>query len=137
MARVGQLMLRQGDWNGKQVIPGGWVRYSTLLWTPFAEMNPDGMRNAALPQRWGFGLMWFVWDEPAFLNHAWMGPMQGAFIAMAYGGQYIAVLPAEDMVIAHKVDLDPNHGYVNETEWNTILNLVIGASCFDNCPNVP
>jgi CubicO group peptidase (beta-lactamase class C family) len=137
MARIGQLMLRQGNWNGKQVIPGDWTRYSTLLWTPFAEMNPDGMHNAALPQRWGFGLMWFVWDEPAFLNHNWMGPMQGAFIAEGSGGQYIAVLPAEDMVIAHKVDLDPYRGAVNETEWNTILNLALGASCFDSCPNVP
>jgi CubicO group peptidase (beta-lactamase class C family) len=137
MARLGQLMLRQGDWNGKQVISGDWVRYSTVLWTPFSEMNPAYLHNAAQPPRWGFGLMWFVWDEPPFLDHNWSGLMQGAFIAMGSGGQYIAVLPAEDMVIAHKVELDPYRGAVNDTEWNTILNLVLGASCFDNCPNLP
>lgn len=134
MARLGQLMLRHGNWNGKQVIPDDWVRYSTILWTPFRDMNPTGLRDYASPERWGFGLMWFVWDEPAFLQHQWSGPMQGAFIAMGSGGQYIAVLPALDMVIAHKVDMEHYRGQVTPLQWNAILNLVLASSCEDNCP---
>ena len=134
MARLGQLMLRQGDWNGKQVIPGDWVRYSTILWTPFQDINPHGLRNYANPDRWGFGLMWFVWDEPTYLSHSWTGPMQGAFMAAGYGGQYIAVLPEADMVIAHKVELDPYHGYITPIQWDTILNMVIASRCEDKCP---
>jgi CubicO group peptidase (beta-lactamase class C family) len=134
MARLGQLMLRQGSWNGKPVIASDWVRFSTSLLTPFQEVNPSGLRNYAMPERWGFGLMWWVWDEPTYLNHAWTGPYQGAFLAMGSGGQYIAVFPREDMVIAHKVDLDHDKGSVNAMEWDSILNMMLGASCFGHCP---
>ena len=134
MARVGQLMLRHGNWNGKQVIPDDWVRYSTILWTPFQDMFPTGLRNYEFPERWGFGLMWFVWDEPGYLNHAWNGPMQGAFTAMGSSGQYITVLPELDMVIAHKVDWEHSGGSVSPLQWDAILNLTIASSCEDNCP---
>jgi CubicO group peptidase (beta-lactamase class C family) len=137
MARLGHLMLRHGNWNGKQVIPDDWVRYSTILWTPFQDMNPSGLREYARPDRWGFGLMWFVWDEPGYLDHNWTGPMQGAIIAMGSGGQYIAVLPESDMVIAHKVDFDTAGGQINPIEWDAILNLVLASSCFGNCPTPP
>ena len=137
MARLGQLMLRQGSWNGKQVLQPDWLRYSTLLWTPFSDMNPDGMRESARPERWGFGLMWFVWDEPTFLQHNWTGPLQGAYIAMGAGGQYIAVLPELDMVIAHKVDLSPGHPQMTPMQWDTILDLAIAAQCKAKCPAAP
>ncbi len=137
MARLGQLMLRHGNWNGKQVMPDDWVRYSTILWTPFQEMNPLGLREYTRPDRWGFGLMWFVWDEPGYLDHVWLGPMQGAFIAMGSGGQYIAVLPRYDMVIAHKVDFETAGGQINPIEWDAILNLVLASDCFGNCPTPP
>ena len=135
MARLGQLMLRHGNWNGKQVIPSDWVDYSTILWTPFQDINPSWLREYARSDRWGFGLMWFVWDEPGFLKHDWTGPMQGAFIAMGSAGQYIAVLPAQDMVIAHKVDLTNYKGQVTPLQWDAILNLVLASSCEDNCPD--
>ena len=134
MARLGQLMLRHGNWNGKQVIPDDWVRYSTSLTTPFQDMYPTALRNYEFPERWGFGLMWFVWDEPGYLNHAWTGPMQGGFLAMGADGQYIAVLPELDMVIAHKVDEEHYKGKVTPLQWDAILNLVIASSCEDNCP---
>lgn len=136
MARLGQLMLRQGDWNGKQVISGDWVRFSTLLWTPFQEMYPTGFRNYAEPARWGFGLMWWVWDEPPYLNHNWTGAMQGAFMAAGSGGQYIAILPQADMVVAHKVDLDPSpkRGEITPIQWDAILNMVLAAKCEGDCP---
>ena len=135
MARLGQLMLRHGNWNGKQVIPSDWVDYSTILWTPFQDINPSWLREYARSDGWGFGLMWFVWDEPGFLKHDWTGPMQGAFIAMGSAGQYIAVLPAQDMVIAHKVDLTNYKGQVTPLQWDAILNLVLASSCEDNCPD--
>jgi hypothetical protein len=78
--------------------------------------------------------MWFVWDEPGYLNHSWTGPMQAAFLAIGSSGQYIAVLPELDMVIAHKVDLERYTGQVTPLQWNAILNLVIASSCEDNCP---
>lgn len=136
MARLGQLMLRQGDWNGKQVISGDWVRYSTLLWTPFQEMYPPELRNYSEPGRWGFGLMWWVWDEPPYLNHNWTGAMQGAFMAAGAGGQYIAVFPQADLVIAHKVDLDhnPHRGEITPLQWEALVDMVLASNCEGNCP---
>lgn len=34
MARLGLLMLRSGNWNGKQIIPAEWVGASTGIWDP-------------------------------------------------------------------------------------------------------
>ena len=42
MARLGLLMLRQGRWRGRQLIPAEWVRRSTSVRTPLAEVNPKG-----------------------------------------------------------------------------------------------
>jgi CubicO group peptidase (beta-lactamase class C family) len=53
MARLGQLMLRQGNWNGKQVMPADWVRYTTTLWTPFQDMHPGFRANMPDPTAGG------------------------------------------------------------------------------------
>ena len=40
MARLGLLMLRQGQWRDRQIIPAEWVRRSTSVRTPLAEISP-------------------------------------------------------------------------------------------------
>lgn len=99
MARIGLLMLRGGEWNGKPVVSRDWVRRITSLVTPLNEMNPPGYRALGTGLRWGYGYMWWVWDAP---NSP--GPFKGAFTGMGAGGQYITVLPELDMVVAHKTD---------------------------------
>jgi CubicO group peptidase (beta-lactamase class C family) len=64
MARLGLLMLDSGSWNGKQFIPSDWVHYMTSVITPFRDINPTGFRNEGEPERWGYGLLWWVWDDP-------------------------------------------------------------------------
>jgi CubicO group peptidase (beta-lactamase class C family) len=66
MARLGLLMARTGNWNGKQLVPADWVRATTTLITPFDEINPTGMRIRGRPDRWGYGMLWRVWDAPVF-----------------------------------------------------------------------
>jgi hypothetical protein len=56
---------------------------------------------------------------------------------MGSGGQYIAVLPRFDMVIAHKVDFDTAGGQINPIEWDATSNLVLASDCFGNCPTTP
>jgi CubicO group peptidase (beta-lactamase class C family) len=46
MARVGYLMLREGNWAGKQLVPRNWVREITKAQTPVTEMNPPRRRDA-------------------------------------------------------------------------------------------
>jgi CubicO group peptidase (beta-lactamase class C family) len=82
------------------------------------------------PDRWGYGMMWWVWKEPLFPGGNAGGPMQGAFTAMGAGGQYVTVLPAENMVVAHTVDIDANGGAdVSTMAYDAILTMAIMARC--------
>ena len=60
MARLGLLMLRQGKWLDRQIIPADWVCRSTRVRTPLAEMRPWELRAGPL----GYGYMWWAWDSP-------------------------------------------------------------------------
>jgi CubicO group peptidase (beta-lactamase class C family) len=134
MARVGLLMERLGTWNGKLIVPQDWVRYTTALITPFNEINPTGLRDAGRPDRWGYGVLWWVWDAPVFPGNIYTGPLQGAYSAMGTGGQFITVLPQADMVIAHKVDIDKDESAsVSAMDYDAILAMVIDSRCPGEC----
>ena len=134
MARLGLLMARSGLWNGKQIVPADWVRYTTTLVTPFAEINPTFLHIAGRPDRWGYGVLWWVWDAPVFPGTIYDGPLQGAYSAMGSGGQFITVLRASDMVVAHKVDIDKNaSASVDSMDYDAILAMVIDSKCPHEC----
>lgn len=75
MARFGYLYLKKGKWNDRQIIPEQWVAEST-------------QKQINTPQRtaYGYGYQW------------WMNSF-GGYSARGYGGQYIFVLPQDEMVI--------------------------------------
>ena len=117
MARIGYLMLRGGKWNETQVIPADWAKEIISVVTPLEEMNPDYMREGYQ----GYGYMWWLWQG----EHN-TGPYQGAYSARGAYGQYITVLPALDMVIAHKTKAE----YRRRTGWSefeTMLDLIVQA----------
>lgn len=60
MARIGYLMLREGRWENKQVIPQHWVRRISSVVTPLEEMNPVRRRDGYF----GYGYMWWVLGRP-------------------------------------------------------------------------
>jgi CubicO group peptidase (beta-lactamase class C family) len=130
MARLGLLMLDSGMWNGKEMIPGDWVRYMTSVITPFRDINPSGLRRYGELGRWGYGLLWWVWDEPMFPGNTFTGVLQGAYTAMGSGGTFITVLPARDMVVVHQVDIDKNaHASVSESSYMAMLGMLEDAQC--------
>ncbi|HSG47501.1 MAG TPA: serine hydrolase, partial [Longimicrobiales bacterium] len=95
MARIGLLMLHEGNWNGRQVISRDWARRIVSVVTPLEEMNPVGRRDGYF----GYGYMSWVWDGPRAV-----GPFEGAYTGRGAIGQWITVLPALDLVIAHKTN---------------------------------
>lgn len=117
MARIGHLMLNEGNWDAEQVISRDWARLISSVVTPLEEMNP-------LPRRdgyFGYGYMWWVWDGPRAV-----GPFEGAYTARGAVGQWITVLPAVDLVIAHKT----NSIYRRTTSWDSwhrMLELILEA----------
>ncbi len=129
MARLGVLMSRNGNWNGNQVIPAEWCNWITAPLTRFDDINPSGMRVRGRMDRWGYGMLWWVWDAPVFPGHIYNGPLQGAYSAMGAGGQFITVLPQADMVIAHKVDIDKDpRASVDPIDYAAILAMVIDSN---------
>ena len=104
MARVGLLMLHEGNWNGKQIIPAGWAKEIVRPVTPLQEMNPVRRRDGYF----GYGYMWWVWDGPKAV-----GPFEGAYTARGAVGQWITVFPAVDLVVAVKT----NSVYGRTTSW--------------------
>jgi CubicO group peptidase (beta-lactamase class C family) len=136
MARIGLLMLRGGEWNGKRLLPEHWSDGLTQLVTPAHEIFPVSLRNAQTvgPSRWGYGRMWWVWDQPRLPGGLMLGDFYGAYTAWGTGGQFITVLPVHDMVVAHKVEIEGDSaGDMSPLEQSTILQMAIAARCNGRC----
>ncbi len=84
MARLGLLMLHNGNWNGEQIIPEDWIHQSIQEHVSL-EFN----------QTWGknYGYLWWLSDVPI------AGTNVHSFAASGAGGQVIAIFPDLDMVI--------------------------------------
>ena len=81
MLKFGQLYLNRGRWDGRQILPWQWVDESTRP----GLAGPRGRGRIY----GGYGYLWWL-----------RGPRErGAYIASGYGGQYIYVSPAEDLVV--------------------------------------
>ena len=118
MARIGYLMLRKGSWAGKQVVPEYWTLKISRVKTSIPDMNPEPYKKGDF----GYGYMWWVWDGPNAT-----GPYEGAYTASGAYGQYITVLPALDMVIAHKTAVPPRNRAVRMQQYRGIIARLIQA----------
>lgn len=119
MARLGYLMLREGSWNGRQIVPRDWTKRIVSVVTPVSEMNPPGNRKGPF----GYGYLWWVWD-----GEAAQGPFKGAYTGRGAVGQYITVLPVLDLVIAHKTR-PGGTGSVSWSQYMELVNGILGARC--------
>jgi CubicO group peptidase (beta-lactamase class C family) len=118
MARVGYVMLRHGRWAGRQIVPADWARRIVTPVTRVHEMNPPNNRKGPF----GYGYLWWVWDGD------WAaGPFKGAYTGIGAIGQFITVLPALDMVIAHKTV--PGGRSVSRPQYQELVDRVIAARC--------
>lgn len=81
MARIGRLMLRNGDWQGEQIVPQAWVETSTQ-----AHYQMDTWTS----ETHGYGYLWWVSNDIEYDN----------YFALGYAGQFIYVVPELDLVVA-------------------------------------
>jgi CubicO group peptidase (beta-lactamase class C family) len=79
IAKLGYLYLHHGRWDGTQLLPEEWVTASTRK-----HMDTQGLMNAAEDD--GYGYLWWM--------DSW-----GGYSAHGFGGQYLFVLPEEDMIV--------------------------------------
>jgi CubicO group peptidase (beta-lactamase class C family) len=117
LARLGLLMLREGAWEGRQVIPKRWARRIVSCVTPPGKMNPSFRKNGP----WGYGCMWWVGNETQLPK-----PMKGLYSGIGINGQFITVLPALDMVITHLTDTSGG-GSVTSSEYFNLVQAIVAA----------
>jgi CubicO group peptidase (beta-lactamase class C family) len=114
-ARFGLLMLRKGNWNGKQVIPKSWVEESTSYFSDATIYKYDG-----------YGYMWWVAkDHNRFPHLPNVKLKEGTYSARGAGGHYVFVIPDYDMVFVHRVDTFDPQNNVSPQDVGTLLNMIL------------
>jgi len=89
LARLGQLHLKDGEWDGERILPEGWVDYISDPSGP----QPDGTD-------WGYGAGWWTFNRPE--GNAFAGIPDDAFAARGNRGQYVVVVPSRNIVIVRR-----------------------------------
>ena len=86
-ARFGQLLLQDGVWNGKRILPVGWVHY-------MATLTPQSTRQ-------DFGAHLWLKSPPPFDDPTKGFPQLPAdvFHAVGYEGQFVSVIPSRRLVV--------------------------------------
>lgn len=75
MGKIGYLYLRNGNWEGRQILPEGWIH---------------AVNHASVDMRLGSGLH--------YANQFWAIPHRQVYMAVGYHRQLIVVMPALDIV---------------------------------------
>ena len=124
MARIGVLMLNQGKWNNKQIIPESWVQEMTYPHTSFDEVDKIAPFIKNKYNSKAYGYMWWLMHEPKNQK------LQSAYSAQGAWGQNITVIPNMNTVVVIKTnDLylrqKGNHDYILDqvaTAYDARLN---------------
>jgi CubicO group peptidase (beta-lactamase class C family) len=104
MAKIGQLMLNQGVWNGVQLIPAEWVAESTQAHTKASLLNT-------------YGYQWWRETQSILLESV------KTYFAAGFGGQLINVYPDQNMVVV--VTSDTSNHDVNSLRFMHLRDTYI------------
>ena len=114
LAKMGQLLLQGGKWNGKQILPAEYVAEATRAQVPCQPswIRADRIAESGLtPENsdWVLGYGYQVWR----CRH-------NAYRADGAGGQYIIVIPDKDAVVVNTASLQDMQAELNLV-WDYIL----------------
>ncbi len=90
LTRFGLLLHNDGVWNGKRLLPEGWVQFSA---TPAPAKPP-------IAGEWGYGAQFWLLDQMP-------GVPRGTFTTAGNKGQYVTVVPGHDLLIV-RTGVDPD-----------------------------
>jgi CubicO group peptidase (beta-lactamase class C family) len=100
-ARFGLLFLNDGNWNGTQLISNSWIEEAT---TPSIANN-------------NYGYLW--WLNKKGSARFWNGVPENVYYAAGFGGNFIVIIPDEEMVIVTR--------WLEPSEIGTFVKHVLNA----------
>lgn len=95
-AKLGRLMLHQGNWQGEELLSKDWVEQSTQV----------DISNGSI---WNYQYQW------------WLVSNEGDFTAMGHLGQFVYIHPEDNLVI---VRLGTSRGGLEWDEWQKIFSTL-------------
>ena len=90
LARFGLFLAADGVWNGRRLLPEGWVKFAS---TPAPSKPPQA-------GQWGYGAQFWLFDQMP-------GVPPGTFSTAGNKGQYVTVVPGHDLVVV-RTGVDPD-----------------------------
>lgn len=112
LARFGLLFLREGRWDGSQIVPAEWVRDCI---GSHSDAGASG----------GYGYLW--WVARGTVHLPGVALPEGSYSARGAGGHYILNIPALDLVIVHRVNTDIDGQRVEPAQFGELVRLILGA----------
>lgn len=103
LARIGLLYLRDGVWQGREILPAGWVEQSTRAYVDTGRIGFYA----------GYGFMWWVGKD--------------GFAAVGARGQRLFVMPSRNLVIVHLVDADEKDRRMRTKQIRVLLQKILSA----------
>jgi CubicO group peptidase (beta-lactamase class C family) len=91
LAKLGQLVLSKGRWNGKQVVSEAWITESTKRHLPLGEESVRSTGDS--PYSVSYGYQW--WHQRYNVD----GVPIHAIAGLGYGGQYLGIFPTLNTVV--------------------------------------
>ncbi|GET34092.1 hypothetical protein PbJCM13498_29550 [Prolixibacter bellariivorans] len=111
LARIGQFILNEGNWNGKQIVPKDYLRN---MITPVNDL-----RNAAGKEINNWGWYW------------WTTHYRGRTVIFSRGqmGQYLIIVPKERIIVVRQGELgSPDFNRINIPELYQLLDIAFQTS---------
>jgi CubicO group peptidase (beta-lactamase class C family) len=108
LAKIGFLFLKNGMWEGKQIVPADWVKASVK---PAMSVEDEG-------RHWGYGFQW--WLQP------WgKSPERFAWAARGFGGQELRVVPEYNLIVVSTGwDILPHDPEPRHDQLETIIAAI-------------
>ena len=99
MAKLGQLVLSQGEWKGKRIVSASWLL--------------ESLRKKIGARHLHYGYQWWIGSSSVSSRTVeW-------FAALGHGGQRIIIVPSLDLVVIFTAGLYDSNG-----EWALMNNLL-------------
>lgn len=91
LARLGQLYLNDGEWDGEQILPKDWAKYVA---SPASDQPDNYERNPEAAGR-GYGAQFWLYKN-------YPGVPNDTYAALGNRGQFVIIIPSRDVVIVRR-----------------------------------